>query len=158
MKKIRIYTDGSSRGNPSEHCGCGWAIIIENTVKNSGNEYVPNATNNIAEMTGVLRGLEEIDKLLKEENSFEMKDIKVYSDSAYIVNGMNQKWYRKWRRNNWKTAKGTDVKNKELWIKIIDLAKFHDVGFVKVKGHNGNKYNELVDSLAKAASATEGIE
>ena len=151
-----IYSDGSSLGNPSPHCGCGWVILKDKKLINMNSEYIPDATNNIAEMRGVINGLEEVNKLIEENNSFEMHEIIVYSDSAYIVNCINNKWFVNWNKNNWRTSKGTPVKNKELWEKILELYDPSTTTFKKVKGHSGNEYNEMADSLATNASRSEG--
>ena len=72
----------------------------------------------------------------------------VYSDSAYVIDTINQKWYLKWQKNNWQTAKKQPVKNQALWQQLLTLInKFTDIQFVKVKGHANNQYNNYVDAL-----------
>jgi len=156
MRKLKIFTDGSSRGNPSPHCGCSYVIVENGIVLFSKGNYIPNATNNIAEMQGVINGLKKIEEMKKKE-SFEMIGVEILSDSAYVVNCINNRWYIKWKNNGWKTADGNNVKNKKLWIEIIGLYEKLMPTFTKVRGHSGNFYNELADTLAKKASASEGI-
>jgi ribonuclease HI len=64
--------------------------------------------------------------------------VKVYSDSAYVVNAINQKWIDNWQKNGWKNSNKEIVKNKELWQKLLELLKIHKVNFIKVKGHSDN--------------------
>ena len=101
-----------------------------------------DTTNNIMELTAVIEGL----KMLK----FPC-DVKLYSDSAYVVNAFNQKWIYGWLKNNWKNSNKEPVKNKELWQELYDLTKIHKVEFIKVKGHADNEYNNRCDELARNA-------
>ena len=112
----------------------------ENIKEISG--FNKNTTNNIMEMTAVIEGL----KLLK----FPCK-VKLYSDSAYVINAFNQGWIYNWLKKNWKTANGEQVKNKELWQELYNLTKIHNVTFIKVKGHSTNEYNNRCDFLARNA-------
>ena len=140
MKKVTVYTDGACSGNPGPG---GWGAILmynENKKEISGAEK--ETTNNIMEITAVLEAL----KLLKEEC-----EVKIYSDSAYVVNAFNQGWIYNWRKNNWKTANKEPVKNKELWEELYGLTKIHKVNFIKVKGHSDNEFNNRCDELARQA-------
>ena len=143
MKKVTVYTDGACSGNPGPG---GWGAILmynENKKEISGAEK--ETTNNIMEITAVLEAL----KILKEEC-----EVKIYSDSAYVVNAFNQGWIYNWRKNNWKTANKEPVKNKELWEKLYELTQNHKVEFIKVKGHSDNEYNNRCDYLATSAIKT----
>ena len=86
-------------------------------------------------------------KLLKFECN-----VKVYSDSAYVVNSINNKWVYSWKKNNWIKSDKTKAKNIELWEELIRLISFHNVKFIKVKGHADNEYNNRCDKLAVAES------
>ena len=138
MEKVTIYTDGACSGNPGPG---GWAAIlmykgIEKEI--SGGEK--NTTNNIMELTAAVRGLQ----LLK----FPC-EVKLYSDSAYLVNGFKQGWIYNWQKNNWKTSSKEPVKNREIWEELYRLTNVHNVEFVKVKGHSDNEYNNRCDELAR---------
>lgn len=112
MKDIIIYTDGACSGNPGPG---GWGAILmynENQKEISGASK--ETTNNIMEITAVIEAL----KLLKEECN-----VKVYSDSAYVVNAFNQGWIYNWRKNNWKTSGKEPVKNRELWEELYSLTR-----------------------------------
>ncbi len=143
MKEVTIYTDGACSGNPGPG---GWGAILmynENSKEISGAQK--DTTNNIMEITAVLEAL----KLLKEECN-----VKVYSDSAYVVNAFNQGWINNWQKNNWKTANKEPVKNRELWEELYELTSRHKVEFIKVKGHSDNEYNNRCDFLATSAIKT----
>lgn len=143
MKKVTIYTDGACSGNPGPG---GWgAILMYNETKKEISGANKDTTNNIMEITAVLEAL----KLLKEEC-----EVKVYSDSAYVVNAFNQGWIYNWKKNNWKTASKDPVKNKELWEELYSLVQKHKVEFIKVKGHSDNEYNNRCDFLATSAIKT----
>ena len=118
---------------------------LSNLNKNNKKEIAggnKNTTNNIMELTAVIEAL----KLLK----YPCK-VKLYSDSAYVVNAFIQNWIYNWQKNNWKTSDKKDVKNKELWQELIRLTNTHDVTFIKVKGHADNEYNNRCDELARKA-------
>ncbi len=140
MDEVIIYTDGACSGNPGPG-GWGAILMYKNTKKeiSGGNK---NTTNNIMEMTAVIEAL----KLLKHPCK-----VKLYSDSAYVVNAFIQNWTKNWIKNNWKTSDKKEVKNKELWQELIELTKIHNVTFIKVKGHSDNEYNNRCDELARAA-------
>ena len=140
MEEVIIYTDGACSGNP---CPGGWGSILmyqENRKEISGGRK--DTTNNVMELTAVIEAL----KLLK----FKCK-VRVYSDSAYVVNAFNQKWIYGWMKNGWKNASKEPVKNKELWEELYGLTKSHDVTFIKVKGHSDNEYNNRCDEMAREA-------
>jgi len=98
------------------------------------------------ELTAVIKGLEKCFE-------FNMIDVCVYTDSMYVKTGMTE-WIFGWKKNNWKTAGGNDVKNKELWVQLDDLTKkFSTVEFHWVRAHAGNPHNEWVDMAARRRAA-----
>ena len=140
MENVIIYTDGACSGNPGPG---GWGAILmygEHKKEISGGDK--ETTNNIMEMTAVIEAL----KLLKYPCR-----VKLYSDSAYVVNAFNNNWIEKWQKNGWKTAGKDPVKNQDLWIDLFELTKVHEVEFIKVKGHADNIYNNRCDELARNA-------
>lgn len=152
---LKVYTDGSSRGNGYDGAQGGWSFIIfdENDsiiCKDSG--YQSNATNNQMEMTAFIKGCEAALKRLQEGET-----IQVFMDSAYIHNCYVQKWYKNWQKNGWVNAKKDPVKNKELWEEIIPLFENPLLYFQKVKGHSTDQKNNFVDNLAVAAAKSRGI-
>jgi len=137
---IKIYTDGSCLENPGNG---GWAAIINNDgdiKKVSGSEK--NTTNNRMELMAPLNALKEMDP---------NKEIEIYTDSQYVKLGITD-WIHKWIKNNWQTSKKEPVKNKDLWMELYDLTKSHEIKWIWVKAHAGNKLNEEVDLLAKQAA------
>jgi ribonuclease HI len=134
---VIIYTDGACSGNPGPG---GWgAILMYDDYKKEISGYSKSTTNNIMEITAVLEAV----KLLKFPCN-----IKIYSDSAYVVNCFNQKWIYNWQKNNWKTSDKKPVKNKELWEELYNILQAHKFEFIKVKGHSDNEFNNRCDELA----------
>jgi ribonuclease HI len=82
--------------------------------------------------------------------------VKLYSDSAYVVNCFKQGWMRNWLRNGWKNSKGQPVENQELWKQLNELMEKHRVEYIKVKGHSDNEFNNRCDELARAAIKRNG--
>jgi len=128
MKTVNIYTDGACSGNQNENNIGGWGAILEYgaAIKElHGGEK--NTTNNRMELTALIEAL----ACLKEKKL----DIRVFSDSSYLVNCFKEKWYIKWQSNGWKTSSKAHVENKELWEKLIELMKDQQLSFYLVKGH-----------------------
>lgn len=140
MKQIEIYTDGACSGNPGVG---GWgAVLIYGKIKREISGAEPNTTNNRMEIMAVLKAL----SLVKEPC-----EINIYSDSAYVVNAFCEDWISGWQKNNWKNANKKEVKNKELWLMLLQLLKPHKITWIKVKGHADNKLNNRCDFLATTA-------
>ena len=143
MKRIIIYTDGACRGNGKEDAIGGFGIVLEyNGVRKEIKKAFKNTTNNIMELLAVIEAL----SMLKEPC-----EVMIHSDSAYVVNAINQNWLKGWQKNGWKTSTKEPVKNKELWERLIKLIEYHSVSFIKVKGHSDNEYNNRCDELANEA-------
>ena len=151
--KVRIYTDGACSENPGPG---GWASVwvSDNNIKViSGRNQ--KTTNNQMELTAVVVSLRRVMNFLTTSfNPWMSKEYEIYSDSAYVVNSINNNWIERWRLNGWKTSKGDDVKNVELWMECLKLlSKIKQMGikitFIKVKGHSGDTLNEYADEIAK---------
>lgn len=140
MEKVIIYTDGACSGNPGPG---GWGtILMYKNVEREISGASGSTTNNIMELTAVIKGL----KMLKYKC-----EVEIYSDSAYVVNAFNNNWIEGWIKKDWINSSKEPVKNKELWQELYNLVKQHDVKFIKVKGHSDNKYNNRCDELAREA-------
>lgn len=140
MKEIDLYTDGACSGNPGVG-GYGIVLIYNNYIKEfSGNSGL--TTNNQMEITAVIEGLKKVKEPCK---------VNIYTDSAYTMNAFSEGWIDSWINNNWKTANKKTVKNKELWIELLELLSKHEVKWNKVKGHADNFYNNRCDELARKA-------
>lgn len=134
---IIIYTDGGCRGNPG--IGAWGAILLseKHNLRLEIGESEEHTTNNKMEMQAAIKALER----LKHSHN-----IKLYSDSAYLVNGMNS-WIYSWQKNNWIKSDKKPVENKDYWLKLIELSKKHSIEFIKVKGHSSNKENNRADEI-----------
>ena len=136
---IKIYTDGACYGNPGPG---GWSVVITSGKKLKvlfG--YEIETTNNRMELTAILNALEWCAKK-------EISNVEIYSDSAYVVNAINQFWVKKWLANGWKNSKKEEVKNSDLWKRFIYYNKRVKAKFIKVKGHNKDTLNEMADKRA----------
>ena len=137
---IKIYTDGSCLKNPGKG---GWAAIINvNNVIKEISGSVKDTTNNKMELMAPIKAIQEVK---------EQQPIEIYTDSQYVKLGITD-WIHKWIKNNWQTSKKESVKNKELWMELYELTKSHEIKWIWVKAHAGNKLNEEVDLLAKQAA------
>ena len=147
MEEITIYTDGACSGNPGKG---GWASVIicgQKEIELSGGEKL--TTNNRMELMAAIQALARIDA----DSELRSCKITLITDSQYVKNGITQ-WISNWKKNNWKTASKAPVKNQDLLIKLDELCAKLSVQWSWVKGHAGNKYNEICDTLAvQAASA-----
>ncbi len=137
MKKVEVYTDGACSGNPGIGGYC--AILIYNGIEKiiSGSEN--QTTNNRMELLAVIKGLEGLKQPCV---------VDLYSDSQYVVDAFNQGWITLWQNNGWRTAGKKEVKNIDLWKRLLELINLHSVNFIKVKGHADNEYNNRCDKIA----------
>lgn len=137
-----IYTDGSCLKNPAGPGG--WAAVVMDQVNGELTELhsgEPSTTNNRMELTAAIAALNFI------------RDgavVDLYTDSQYLKNAFTKHWLAGWKQNGWKTAAGSEVKNKDLWQKLDKLFSAHQVRFYWVKGHVGIEHNERCDVLAKS--------
>ena len=138
---LKIWTDGSCLGNP----GTGdWAFVATdgtNIAHKSGAEQ--NTTNNRMELTAVISALTAAAR--------RHSAVELHTDSKYVKDGM-ENWLAKWQKNNWRTANKKPVKNQDLWQKMAELASKIDIHWVWVRGHNGEEFNEMCDTLARTAA------
>lgn len=140
---IKIFTDGSSRGNPGPG-GWGAVVVDGDTVTELGGAE-RNTTNNRMELMAAIKGLE-----VAAENS----SIVIYTDSRYIINGITS-WIHAWKRNDWQTKSKEDVLNRDLWETLHALTDKHTIKWEYVGGHVGIVGNERCDEIATAMADGE---
>jgi ribonuclease HI len=144
MKRVRLITDGSCLGNPGRG---GWAAILRyGDQKKELWGSTPETTNNRMEMMAVLRGLQAITQPC---------EVEIEIDSEYVKNGIT-KWLSGWKRNGWRTASRSPVKNQDLWQQLDEELKRHQVRWTWVKGHADHDDNNRCDELARDAAMTQG--
>mgnify|MGYP001435905276 CR=1 FL=1 len=133
-----IYTDGACLGNPGPG---GWAaVIFDKEGKKKilkGNEE--STTNNRMELIATIKAIEIIEY---------KSNIKIYTDSKYVIDGISS-WIINWKKNNWKTSSKEPVKNVKLWQKLDYVSSKHEIVWEWIKGHSGHIFNEEVDELAR---------
>ncbi|HWZ15157.1 MAG TPA: ribonuclease HI [Mucilaginibacter sp.] len=133
---IEIFTDGASSGNPGPG---GYGVILRSgKYYKELSEGFRKTTNNRMELLAVIKALEA----LKNPN----QTVIIYSDSKYVIDAIDKKWVYGWLQKGFK-----DKKNKDLWLRYLDISKQHNIKFVWVRGHAGHKENERCDELAVAA-------
>lgn len=141
--KVIVYTDGGCSPNPGLG---GWgAVLISpshgNRIKEiSGAET--NSTNNRMELTAAINALESIKRPCL---------VTIFTDSEYLKKAFTDKWLEKWQRNGWLTSAKKPVLNEDLWRKLVELDRIHEVKWEWVKGHADNEFNERCDTLVRQA-------
>ena len=139
MKKVKLYTDGSSRGNPGPG---GYGVIledIESGVTKECSEGYKLTTNNRMELMAVIAGLEKL--------NISPIDVEIITDSRYVCYAVEKKWLFKWESKSFKNKK-----NKDLWKRFLIHFNKHKIRIRWVKGHNNHRQNERCDFLALSAS------
>jgi ribonuclease HI len=138
--QVDIYTDGACSGNPGLG---GWGVVLlahDQRKEMAGGE--PHTTNQRMELTAAIQGLSTLKYPCQ---------VRLFSDSAYLINCFKQRWYERWQRNGWRNSKGDPVENQDLWAELLRLASTQRVEWIKVKGHADNAENNRCDELARSA-------
>lgn len=137
--KVEIFCDGACSGNPGPG---GYGAILRyggHEKELSGAEG--DTTNNRMELTGAITALESLKRSCR---------VVVTTDSQYLVKGMSE-WLDGWVKKGWKNSKKEPVLNRDLWERLLELAKTHEIEWVWVRGHDGHLENERCDALARKA-------
>lgn len=145
IKKVVIYTDGSCLGNPGSG-GYGVVLNYNSFVKELSAGF-KLTTNNRMELLAAIVALEALK---------ESCEVQLYSDSKYVQQGIT-KWLAAWKKNNWRKSDKSDVKNKDLWMRLDAAASKHAVDWRWVKGHSGDAGNERCDRLAFDAASSQPV-
>jgi len=139
-KVVHIYTDGACKGNPGPG---GWgALLSYNGTERELFGGERSTTNNRMELTAVIEALSTLNRPCR---------VLLHTDSQYVQKGITE-WIRGWKARGWKTASKEPVKNVDLWKKLDEVVRDHDIEWIWVKGHAGHTENERVDALACAAA------
>ncbi|MBR5507203.1 MAG: ribonuclease HI [Clostridia bacterium] len=146
MKEVTIYTDGACSGNPGKG-GFGVILSYMGQFKEISKGY-ECTTNNRMELLAAIEGLSALKEPCR---------VKLWSDSKYLIDAVNKNWIDSWQKKGWVNSKREKVKNRELFERLIELMKIHDIEFCWVKGHDGNPQNERCDFLATSAAKGENL-
>jgi ribonuclease HI len=141
MKVIEVYTDGACSGNPGPG-SCAYAIVDNNVIGRHETFRFQESTNNIMEMTAVIKALEYCLRAHPKDQIY------LYTDSQYVQKGMQERAAR-WKKNEWRGSAGKPIANVQLWEQILVLQSKLDVTCQWLRGHSGNPFNEFVDNLCK---------
>lgn len=149
---VTIYTDGSARGNPDGPGGYGAIVVfIDSKGVTHEREYsagFKKTTNNRMELMAAIAGLEALTKPCQ---------VKLYSDSQYLVKAFNEHWLEGWIKKGWMRGKNEPVKNVDLWKRLLKAMEPHQVSYEWVRGHNGHPMNERCDVLATTAADGDNL-
>lgn len=140
-EQIIIYTDGACTGNPG--AGGYGAVLIDGNQRQEISGGYQLTTNNRMEMMAAIAALKSLNG---------KSQVKLHSDSKYIVDAINQGWAKRWQANGWRRNKKEMAKNPDLWQELLDLCQKHEIEFIWVKGHAGIPENERCDALAQGAA------
>jgi ribonuclease HI len=143
---VTIHTDGSCLGNPGPG-GYGVILDLQGNRKELSGGYA-RTTNNRMELLAAITGLEALNQPCR---------VVLYSDSRYVIDGMDKGWAARWRKNGWMRNKREPAVNPDLWQRLLDLCDEHTVEFRWVRGHSGNADNERCDRLAREAAASSDL-
>ena len=150
---VSIYTDGAARGNPDGPGGYGTVLeYVDGKGQLHTREYscgYKKTTNNRMELMAAIAGLEALTRPC---------EVKLYSDSKYLVDAFNQNWIDSWLAKGWKRGKNEPVKNVDLWKRLLKAMEPHQVTYIWVKGHDGHPQNERCDVLATTAADGEELQ
>ena len=142
LNHVIIYTDGGASPNPGLG---GWAAVLYSPSHDATREIYgsePDTTNNRMELTAAIKALEALKKPC---------EVDLHTDSSYLQNAFVKRWLSNWKRKNWKTSTGSDVLNRDLWERLLELTKIHKVHWHWVKGHADDEKNNRCDELVRLA-------
>lgn len=152
MTLVTIYTDGAARGNPDGPGGYGCILRYVDTKGNVHEKELSQGyvrtTNNRMELMAAIAGLEQLTRPC---------EVDLYSDSQYLVKAFTEHWIDAWQKKNWTRGKRDPVKNVDLWKRLLEAMKPHEVRFHWVRGHDGHEENERCDRLATSAADGDGL-
>jgi len=140
--EVDVFTDGACKGNPGIG---GWGVLLQygdRTRELCGGEA--HTTNNRMELTAVIRALEALNRKCH---------VRLHTDSKYVQQGITE-WIHAWKKRGWKTTDKKPVKNEDLWRRLDDLAREHEIEWLWVRSHNGHDGNERADQLANQGCLT----
>jgi ribonuclease HI len=146
MKQVTLYTDGACKNNPGP--GGYGAILIYDTNRKELSAGYRRTTNNRMEILAAIAGLEALK---------EPCQVRLVSDSQYLINAIEKGWARRWQANGWKRNNKEKAINPDLWERLLELCKIHKVKFEWVRGHTGHPENERCDELATSAAVGRNL-
>ena len=152
MFRVLLFSDGSARGNPDGPGGYGTILQFTDAEGNLHEKELSRGyrrtTNNRMELLGCIAGMETLNRPCI---------VDVYSDSKYLTDAFNQHWIESWEAKGWKRGRNEDVKNVDLWKRLLKAMEPHEVTFHWIKGHAGHPENERCDRLATGAADGDSL-
>ena len=145
-KNVTIYTDGACLGNPGPG-GYGVVLIYGANRKELSGGY-RLTTNNRMELMAAIVGLEALNGRCR---------VNLYTDSQYVVNGIQKGWAKRWKAAGWMRTRKDPAVNADLWERLLKVCETHDTTFVWIRGHAGHDENERCDQLSKVAAMQDAL-
>jgi len=146
IPKIELYSDGGAEPNPGKG---GYGVILSHKgYRKEFSQGFKHTTNNRMELMGVIVGLEQLKT---------SSEVQVYTDSKYVVDGIEKGWAKSWKAKNWYRTKNEKAINSDLWERLLNLISKHKVKFNWIKGHVGHAENERCDYLAGMALKSNNL-
>jgi len=140
-KNVRLYTDGGCINNPGP--GGYGVVLLYGSHRRELSRGFRWTTNNRMEILAAIAGLEALKEPCR---------VTLFSDSQYVVHAMQKGWARRWRANGWRRSRKEKALNPDLWERLLELCRLHEVKFEWIRGHAGETENERCDELAAAAA------
>jgi ribonuclease HI len=140
-EQVELFCDGACKGNPGPG---GWGVVLRyRGVERELYGGEPHTTNNRMELIALIQGLAALKRPCR---------VRVTTDSQYLMRGITE-WIANWKRNGWRTADKSPVKNRDLWQALDGALARHQVEWQWVRGHTGHPENERADGLANRGIA-----
>jgi ribonuclease HI len=141
LKTVVIHTDGACSGNPGP--GGYGSVLVSGKHRRELRGGFRMTTNNRMEIIAVIKALETLKYPC---------NVKIYSDSKYLVSAITKGWALRWKKNGWMKNDEEPAKNPDLWERLLKLCRVHAAEFIWIKGHASNKENNRCDELAVSMS------
>ena len=151
-----LYSDGACRGNPGPGAWASMGQDLDGKIIFERSGVDTKTTNNQMELDGAINALLAIQSHFEEEGIIGFQKVYLYSDSKYVVDGI-EKWVPGWKRRGWRKSDNKAPENVERWMELDEVTAKLNVKFFWVRGHSGHPQNERCDLLANQALDQAGF-
>lgn len=152
---IIVASDGSSYNNGKKDCVAAYGVVSTDGFSASGHEY--NSSSQRGELMGCVEALKHVRRLIVDGQE---EEVALLFDSAYVSNALKGRWFNKWARNNWLTSLNDEVKNKDLWLQVVELLKGIDEDKIlvyQIKSHTTTKGIKSMEKCRNSFLKNNGL-